>query len=205
MKFKNISKPLFFFILNLSLLASFSCDSEDNPVASKDLANVEREALLFMLEEEKLARDTYKYLHDHWGLQQFANIKRSEQSHMDAVENLLLAFGITYQILPEGEFASTELQTLYDQFILIGIRDEASALTVGATIEDLDIVDLQDQIESVDNSMIVEVFQRLKCGSENHLRAFVGSLENLGGSYDPQFLDDVQYLEIINSQNQTCN
>ena len=205
MNFKNISKPLFYLILNLSFLSSFSCDSEDNPVASQDLANIEKEALLFMLEEEKLARDTYEFLYDHWGLQQFANIKRSEQSHMDAVENLLLAFGITYQILPEGEFANTELQTLYDQFILIGIRDEASALTVGATIEDLDIVDLQDQIESVDNSMIVEVFQRLKCGSENHLRAFVGSLENLGESYDPQFLDDVQYLEIINSQNQTCN
>ena len=205
MKFKNISKPLFFFILNLSLLASFSCDSEDNPVASKDLANVEREALLFMLEEEKLARDTYEYLHDHWGLQQFANIKRSEQSHMDAVENLLLAFGMDYQILPAGEFANTELQNMYDQFILSGTRDEASALTVGATIEDLDIVDLQNQIEAVDDSRIIEVFERLKCGSENHLRAFVSSLENQGESYDPQFLDDAQYLEIINSQNQTCN
>ena len=158
MNLKNISKPIFYLLVNLSLQTSFSCDSEDNPVAAQDLANVEKEALLFMLEEEKLARDTYEFLYDHWDLQQFANIKRSEQSHMDAVENLLLAFGIGYQILPPGEFGNTELQRMYDQFVVNGTRDEASALIVGATIEDLDIVDLQIQIESVDNSMIIDVF-----------------------------------------------
>ena len=127
MNLKNISKPIFYLLLSLTLLSSFSCDSEDNPVAAQDLANVEKEALLFMLEEEKLARDTYEFLYDHWGLQQFANIKRSEQSHMDAVENLLLAFGISYQILPAGEYANAELQKMYDQFVLNGTRDEASA------------------------------------------------------------------------------
>jgi len=205
MNLKNHTKFLLYLFLNLALLSYFGCDSEDNPVEAQDLANVEKDALIFMLEEEKLARDTYEFLYDQWGMQQFANIKRSEQSHMDAVENLLLAFDIVYQILPEGEFANTELQKLYDQFVQSGSKDEASALIVGATIEDLDIVDLQNQIESIDNSMIIDVFERLKCGSENHLRAFTASLESLGETYVPQFLDNVQYLEIINSQNQTCN
>ena len=176
MNLKHIIKPVIYLLLNLSLLPSFSCDSEDKPLESQDLINVEKDALLFMLEEEKLARDTYEFLYDLWGLQQFANIGRSEQSHMDAVENLLLAFDISYQILPEGEFANSDLQKLYDQLVQSGTRDEVSALIVGATIEDLDIVDLQNQIESVDNALIIDVFEKLKCGSENHLRAFVEKL-----------------------------
>ncbi|MDP2030099.1 MAG: DUF2202 domain-containing protein [Thiobacillus sp.] len=48
--------------------------------------------LLFMREEEKLARDVYLTLYETWGLAVFSNIASSEQSHMDALLKLLRTY-----------------------------------------------------------------------------------------------------------------
>ena len=56
---------------------------------TEDLSTVEMEALQFMREEEKLARDVYLRLHQQWNMQVFANIAKSEQRHMDAMKCLL--------------------------------------------------------------------------------------------------------------------
>jgi len=49
----------------------------------------ERSDLLYMREEEKLARDVYLAKDDQWGLRVFRNIARAEQSHMDVILALL--------------------------------------------------------------------------------------------------------------------
>ena len=48
--------------------------------------------LTFLFEEEKLARDVYQYFSDTYGAVIFSNIAASEQTHMDAVEGLLLKY-----------------------------------------------------------------------------------------------------------------
>ena len=165
----------------------------------------DQDALLFMLEEEKLARDTYKFLNDYWGMVQFANIMQSEQSHMNAVETLLDAYDIEYEILEDGVFNNEALQAWYDQFVQDGIVDEVAALNVGATIEDLDIVDLEEHIQATTNSDIADVFLILQCGSRNHLRSFVQSIENLGETYTPQFLAQEEYETILEGSREQCN
>ena len=142
--FSQIRINLFIFGLPL-LLAVFSCNNGDSSVAdlnNTNLTNDDNAALLFMLEEEKLARDTYTYLEDLWEINQFSNIKKSEQSHMNAVIGLLDQYDISYTLLSYGEFNNPEIQKLYDQFIDYGSENKANALEVGANIEDLDIVDL---------------------------------------------------------------
>lgn len=52
-------------------------------------SDTEIEALTFMVEEEKLARDVYNVLYDIWGIPTFANIAKAEQRHMDAIIGLL--------------------------------------------------------------------------------------------------------------------
>jgi len=54
-----------------------------------ELTDVQKEGLLFMIEEEKVARDVYTHLYDTYGLRVFANIARAEQQHMDAIKALL--------------------------------------------------------------------------------------------------------------------
>ena len=177
-----------------------SLDKQKNTAISLE----DKEALLFMLEEEKLARDTYDYLDNLSAINQFANIKRSEESHMDAVINLLKQFDLPYTILPNGEFANNEIQDLYDQFVTKGAIDNINALEVGATIEDLDIVDLENYMDATSNAAIIFVFESLQCGSRNHLRSFVSALENKGGTYTPQFLTEVDYSQIIDDSSERC-
>ncbi|MDH7912757.1 DUF2202 domain-containing protein [Winogradskyella sp. SYSU M77433] len=198
---------LLVFVLSLSFLSACSDDDGDNTngnVLNQTLTESDINALLFMLEEEKLARDTYRYLNNEWYLNQFANIKNSEQAHMDAVENLLIQYDIEYTILPEGVFANQTLQNYYNQFILDGSLSQANALQIGATIEDLDIVDLRDHLEATTNSDLISVFNSLQCGSKNHLRSFVFGIENTGNTYLPQFLSLEEYNAIINGSHEQC-
>ena len=210
MKFNGIVKtPLMLFgFLTFGLFIACS-DNDANLSEEEALVNsVDSEedinALLFMLEEEKLARDTYMYLDGLWGIDQFANIKLSEQSHMNAVVKLLVQYNIDHTILPDGEFNNEELQDFYNQFVEKGQIDRVNALEVGATIEDLDIVDLENYIKATSNTDIITVFESLQCGSRNHLRSFVRGLENSGASYTPQFLSIENYNLIVNDNSEKC-
>ena len=224
--FKRIG-PVFIMSLFVSAIVLSCSDSNDDPIDSQiensidddvnddingdevndgsSIVDEDEAALLFMLEEEKLARDTYKFLNEYWGIVQFGNIMQSEQSHMDAVETLLVAYDIEYEILEDGVFENEDLQTWYDTFVQDGIVDELAALTVGATIEDLDIVDLEEQIQAPSNTDIADVFSSLQCGSRNHLRSFVQSIENLGETYTPQFLSQAEYETILEGSHEQCN
>jgi len=168
------------------------------------ITNAETSNLAFMFEEEKLARDTYIYLYQKWNIQQFNNIKNSEQSHMNAVENLLIRYKIAYPKLAEGKFQNQDLQALYNQLIAQGSTSNIEALKVGATIEDVDIKDLRNLSAETTNSLILNVYSNLMCGSRNHMRAFSGSLKNLGVTYVPQFITQAEYDAIINSSNEQC-
>tara|TARA_R110000868_G_scaffold11399_5_gene55997 strand:- start:858 stop:1487 length:630 start_codon:yes stop_codon:yes gene_type:complete len=189
------------------LLALLSCNNDDSSVAELeniDFTKEDNAALLFMLEEEKLARDTYTYLDDIWEINQFSNIKKSEQSHMTAVIGLLDQYSISYTLLPYGEFIDQDIQKLYDQFIDYGSENRANALEVGANIEDLDIVDLANYIDATTNSAIIKVFESLQCGSRNHLRSFVTAIEVAGNTYEPQYLTQEDYTVIINDSQEQC-
>lgn len=204
--------PVLFSILLVFGMLSGCSDSSDEPIdpqINNDdttlISEEDEQALLFMLEEEKLARDTYQFLNDYWDMVQFENIMQSEQSHMNAVETLLKAYRIPYEILENGKFNNEDLQTWYDKFAEEGVVDEVAALTIGATIEDLDIVDLDDHIQATSNTYIIEVFSSLQCGSRNHLRSFVQSIENLGSTYEPQFLAQETYDAILEGSHEQCN
>ncbi|MER3319227.1 MAG: DUF2202 domain-containing protein [Allomuricauda sp.] len=218
---------VFMMILFVSAMIFGCSDSNDDPIDSQiensidddvnddindddvddgsSIVDEDEAALLFMLEEEKLARDTYKFLNDYWDIVQFGNIMQSEQFHMDAVEALLNTYDIEYEILGEGVFQNEDLQAWYDKFVEDGVVDEVAALKVGATIEDLDIVDLEEQIQASSNTDITEVFSSLQCGSRNHLRSFVQSIENLGETYTPQFLAQEDFDNILEGSHEQCN
>lgn len=159
-------------------------------------------ALLFMREEEKLARDVYTYLYDSWSVKSFQNISYSEQSHMDAVLVLIDKYDLDDPAADNiyGTFQNGDLQQLYDDLIDVGSVSIEAALKVGAAIEEIDIIDLQRELDTtVDNADITIVFENLMKGSRNHLRAFVGNLSTLGITYEPQYLTQEDYDMIINS------
>lgn len=165
----------------------------------RPLSPAEQDGLLFMREEEKLARDVYLTLAAQWQSAIFANIAASEQTHMSSILTLLTRYNVPDPVagMGVGEFATEHFQTLYTDLVALGSQSLINALTVGATIEEIDIVDLFDRLEDVTHQDIQRVYQNLERGSENHLRAFVGQLASRGVTYEPQYLDPEFYQQII--------
>ena len=86
----------------------------------------------------------------------------------------------------------------YNQLIARGSQSLAEAIQVGAAIEEIDILDLQERLAQTDNTDIQQVFTNLLNGSYNHLRAFVSNLKTqTGETYQPQYLSAEAYQAII--------
>jgi hypothetical protein len=156
-----------------------------------------------MREEEKLARDVYLTLYNYWRLPIFRNIARSEEWHMHMVGVLLKKYGIPDPVAETGNrigvFKDKHLQELYDKLVSEGKKSLIDALKVGATIEDLDIYDLERAIKDTDNRDIRAVYLNLMKGSRNHMRAFVRTLRRFGADYKPQYISEEEFERIIST------
>ncbi|MEZ4664795.1 MAG: DUF2202 domain-containing protein [Caldilineaceae bacterium] len=173
------------------------------PIAAGALSSAEADGLIFMREEEKLAHDVYVTLGAQWDLPIFNNISASETTHTDAVKTLLDRYGLDDPAVGKdvGVFENATLQALYTDLVAQGSQSLTAALIVGATIEDLDIVDLQTRIAQTERPDIQLVYENLMKGSRNHLRAFTSTLSRqTGEAYQPQYLDQAAYDAIINSE-----
>lgn len=160
------------------------------PVVAASLTESEIQDLVFIREEEKLARDFYMEMYEKWGSLVFNNIKASEQEHMDAVLTLLVKYGIPDPASREiGVFNNTALQELYNNLIRQGDASLLDALKAGAFIEEYDIKDLRTAFDDSKKNDLRRVYSNLELGSENHLKAFVSHIEAImGTSYVAQFL-----------------
>ena len=167
--------------------------------AAGEMSADEAAALLFMIEEEKLARDVYNALYAVWGVSTFQSIAASEQGHMDSLAVLVERYGLTSPVQAEaGVFTDPELQALYTQLVERGSTSLSEAIKVGGAVEEIDILDLQSRLALTDNADIQQVFNNLLRGSENHLRAFAKALLNqTGETYVPQYLTPEAYAVIL--------
>ena len=165
-----------------------------------DLTDAEIEGIRFMREEEKLARDVYLYLYEIHPLRPFLNISKSEQAHMDAISYLIDTFNIEDPVgeNPEGVFQNRELQELYNVLIEKGSASREEALKVGALIEEVDIIDLRTELDSIaQNEEVIRVFTNLCSASENHLRIFTGVLALYDVEYAPVELSQEEFDRIM--------
>lgn len=162
--------------------------------------------LRYLREEEKLARDVYMRLGDAWGLRVFENIARSEQQHTDTVKALLAARGIADPVSDDtvGVFEDEVLRGLYETLVEQGLQSEGEALKVGAMIEELDIQDISDLEARTEEADVLSVYQSLKCGSHNHMRAFSRQLDQRDLSYAVQYITEDEYATILAGEQGAC-
>jgi len=193
-------KKLFF--IALIALSSASCSNDETITP---LTQVEEEDLLTLREEEKLARDVYLYAYDKYGLDISNNISQSEQTHMDKILDLLNKYNLEDPALPNrGEFNNQTLQVLYNDLTAQVDVSSIEALKVGATIEDLDIYDIEEFESRTEKRDILNVYDKLKCGSRNHMRAYYSQLLSLNFTYTAQFITEADLIEIISGSNEQC-
>ena len=170
-----------------------------NSTPKQALDSTEAAGLAYMREEEKLAYDVYVTLQSKWGMRVFSNVSQAEERHFSAIKLLLDRYE-----LPDpagnhaiGVFQNQGFQELYADLVKQGESSLRSAMTVGATIEDLDIRDLEKAAAATDNSDLKLVYQNLMQASENHMRAFVRQLAAAGESYVPQYITPAAFSEIL--------
>ncbi len=148
------------------------------------VTDTEAAGLLFMREEEKMARDVYAYFYEKYKLPVFGTITKSENAHMSAVLRLIVGFKITDNSNSNpGEFTNTHILDLYNQLIDMGNVSSVEALKVGVLIELTDIADLQKELLTVENASVKTVYTNISKGSEAHLKAFTWNLKVRGVVY----------------------
>lgn len=160
------------------VLSKFGGGNGNGGGSTYELSQEERDGLIHMRIEEKLARDVYIVMGNLWNHKIFLNIQLSEQKHMEAVKKLLDKYSVPDPLTTDsvGVFPDPQFQLLYDQLIQQGSVSLQDALLAGKAIEELDIADLVYQLSFVDNPDIIKVYQNLKAASESHLAAFIRCL-----------------------------
>jgi hypothetical protein len=184
----------------------------------------ERTHLIFMREEEKLARDVYTKLGSMYPDSViFGNIDDSEQRHTTAVKNMIEKYGYEDPNTNDniGVFTGKDYGWYFtEKYNLLVERasiSELEALYVGAFIEELDMMDINqcpkvivdadngiDEVTrcgriSTGNSDIVKLYDSLLDGSDSHLEGYVKNIEKqIGqGNYQAQVLSQEQVDEIL--------
>lgn len=191
-------------------------DTNASPVTNvaniQPLTVAETATLLYVREEEKLARDVYLALYSHWGQKVFQTIATtSEQTHMDAIKTQLDLYDLNDPVMSDtgGTFTDLSLGTLYTQLTQQGLTSLTEGLKVGAFIEEYDIQDLQAAINEAQQgsqpATVIQTYTNLMCGSRNHLRAFVRQLEMNGVVYTAQLLSQADVNLIVDSANEQCD
>jgi hypothetical protein len=140
-----------------------------------ELTPAEKAGLIYMREEEKLARDVYTAMYAKWNARVFQNISNSEQTHMNAILNLLNRYSVPDPVGNNcpGVFTDPNLQALYNSLIEKGNISISEAYKTGLDIEQLDINDLKQQINNVTvKTDILKVYNNLLLASYSHLEAF---------------------------------
>ena len=177
-----------------------SCNSlAVNDVPASPLSEAEKQGLIFMREEEKLAHDVYIAMSEVWDIPIFNNISRSETAHMEAVLGLLNKYEITDPVgdMKPGKFTNPEFTKLYQTLVNQGNTSLIDALKAGAFIEETDIADLQERIKISDNADLKLVYTNLLQASHRHLRAYCRNLDFRNASYVPRRLSQQEFDEII--------
>lgn len=163
----------------------------------------DRDALIYTMQEEKVANNFYTAMQSLYGINVFENISKAETMHMKHVKTLLDDFGIDNPVTGKyeaaGSFMDAGLEKIYNDMISNGNTSVTDALKESAKFEEMDIRDLKAFVESTQNTSIESTLNMLINASGNHLRAFVKNLKTRGIDYTPQYLSQEEFNGIISS------
>ncbi len=173
-----IVAPLILFsLISAPVYAQKNNRQQRNESSSVVVSESNKAELVYLYQEEKLARDLYTKLYEKWGLNVFKNISKSEQKHMNSVANLAKKASVQLPTnLAVGKFENSDLQNLYNKLLTDGMASKEAAIKVGILVEETDIKDLQKTLSNSSDSSVKKVLNSLLKGSERHLKAFKNNL-----------------------------
>ncbi|MBU0479614.1 MAG: DUF2202 domain-containing protein [Proteobacteria bacterium] len=216
-----IKKSIISLVVSLLILPAVYIPALAAP--SSQLDGGETSHLIFMREEEKLARDVYITLGALYpDVATFSNIVSSEENHTASMRDKLAQYNIpdpstddTVGVFTGAEYGWYFLEK-FTELVDWGKTNLLEALYVGAFIEELDlndivncpdvIVDTDNGIDLgecgllyTDNKSLIRSYNNLLDGSKSHLRAYVRNIESIigAGNYEAQYLTQEEVDEIL--------
>ncbi len=188
---------IFLVLTNFIVFADFA-------VSQNEISQSDRDAIIYIVQEEKVAHDFYNAMYELHGIISFRSISKSEGLHMDQAKELIENFGIEdpnkeYYETP-GSFKNPKFEEMYNSLVRNGTNSIIDALVEAARFEEMDIVDIERFASSTQNEYLKSTFEKLYGVSENHLKALVKDLFERGVEYTPKYLSPEQYNKIITSK-----
>lgn len=165
------------------------------------LSEKEISAILYMREEEKLARDVYRTLYAIWPSNVFYNIPVSEEGHMDVFGQLITQYRLEDPIKnnAEGVYSNPVFTRLFQELTKKGRKSYVDALKVGALIEDKNMHNLIAHGSETEKADLKMVYSTVLAQSQRHMAAFIRNLRREGGAYSPKYITQEQFKEALGS------
>jgi hypothetical protein len=163
------------------------------------LSEAEVEAIAYLREVEKLARDVLVALDQEWDVEAVRRVAKSEETHTEAIKTLIDRYNLwdPSSVTWEGYYNNEELLAMNRRLVRQGKQSLAEALKVGATIEEISILDLREYRAETDDEDVQMVYENLLRASRNHLRVFYALLQERGETYKRAFLSENLFTEIV--------
>lgn len=168
-------------------------------IVASSLSVQEMQSAQLRREEEKMAQDLYVQFYEQWGIPTFFNISRSKAKHLESTyDELFEPYGIEDPIkdMTIGVFTNPDIQKMYDEFRMKGMRSPGDAIEVAMMIVEMDLYHRAAGLEFGRDEEFIEVFEHRAKASENHFRSFSNQAMRYGLAYQPRYLpqESVQAL-----------
>jgi hypothetical protein len=151
-----------------------TCVGAGVTAAQGTLTDQQKNTLVAMAQEGKLAHDLYVAFAAKYPAPVFDRIAAAETQHLSAVRTLLARYAVSDPTAgtAAGTFSDPSVQAAYNRLLASGAASQAAALQVGQEVERTDIADLGKALAGLTAPDVTQVYQRLLAASQQHLTAF---------------------------------
>jgi hypothetical protein len=166
------------------------------------LSTAETNALIVVHENQKLSLFVYDSLYAIWGINPFGNIRSAESQHVNFLNDVAGNYALELETNEPGNsvatFTTPQAETIYQESISKGSLSVVDALKMGARLEEMSLQVLHNAKAVTIKSDLLHTFDILAMGSKNNLQAFNRRLKMYGITYEPGFLEQKDFRNIIN-------
>src|SRR6476620_4362177 len=166
------------------------------------LSPAETKALINLHDNQKLSLFVYDSLYAIWGINPFGNIRSAESQHVNFLDDVADNYALELETNEPGNSAATfttpQAETIYQESISKGSLSVVDALKMGARLEEMSLQVLHNAKAVTIKSDLLHTFDILAMGSKNNLQAFNRRLKMYGITYEPGFLEQKDFRNIIN-------
>jgi len=154
--------------------------------------------LMYLHDQEKLARDINRTFYYTWGKPIFASIAESEQRHMNVLRAILDYYYLSALVETDevGVFGAHHHTEAFTDLVNQGEVSLTEAYRAVGYLEEWDIREIRGSIEFTQDQALIDTFSNLLAGARNHLRVFAARSNSLGYAYQAQMLKQSEVDDI---------